>query len=97
MKRKRQLDRQEQDRTIDRLIKELEDLKRHGRDAIKETQAEKTFREGLYYRRIGKIASAQFYFDKVLQRWPASPRAVQAKEQRVHADPKPDDRTDEPS
>ncbi len=44
LKRKRQLDRQEQERTIDRLIKELEDLKSHDLDAIDETWAARTSR-----------------------------------------------------
>ncbi len=47
---------------------------------------------GMYYKRIGKAASAEFYFGKILQRWPDSPWAVKAKEQ-FQIEPKPADRT----
>jgi hypothetical protein len=33
----------------------------------------------MYYKRVGKVASAEFYFGKIPQRWPSSPWAVQAK------------------
>ena len=80
------LDRQEQDRIIDRLIKQLEDLKKSRLGMIDDAQAEKTFREGMYYRRVGKVASANFFFDKILRRWPDSPWAVKIREQRRRAD-----------
>ena len=51
----------------------------HTLDVINEAQAEKTYSEGLYYKRIGKVASAEFYFGKIPQRWPNSPWAVKAK------------------
>ncbi len=51
----------------------------HTLDVINEAQAEKTFQEGLYYKRINKVASAEFYFGKIPQRWPNSPWAVKAK------------------
>ena len=51
----------------------------HTLDVINEAQAEKTFTDGMYYKRIGKVASAEFYFGKIPQRWPNSPWAVKAK------------------
>jgi outer membrane protein assembly factor BamD (BamD/ComL family) len=51
----------------------------HTLDVINEAQAEKTFQDGMYYKRVGKVASAEFYFGKIPQRWPSSPWAVQAK------------------
>jgi hypothetical protein len=74
------------------LLGELEGLKDHALDKINDAEAEKTFTTGMYYKRIGKAASAEFYFGKILQRWPNSPWAVKAKAQ-FQADPKPADRT----
>jgi TolA-binding protein len=48
-------------------------------DHINEAQAEKTFRDGMYYKRAGKVASAEYYLGKIPQRWPSSPWAVKAK------------------
>jgi TolA-binding protein len=48
-------------------------------DHINEAQAEKTFKEGMYYKRIKKVASAEYYLGKIPQRWPKSPWAVKAK------------------
>src|SRR5262249_51491421 len=48
-------------------------------DHINDAQAEKTFRDGMYYKRIGKVPSAEFYLGKIPQRWPNSPWAVKAK------------------
>jgi TolA-binding protein len=48
-------------------------------DHINEAEAEKTFRDGMYYKRIGKVPSAEFYLGKIPQRWPNSPWAVKAK------------------
>ena len=45
----------------------------HTLDVINEAQAEKTFTDGMYYKRIGKVASAEFYFGKIPQRWPNRP------------------------
>ncbi len=64
----------------------------HDLDKINDAEAEKTFTTGMYYKRIGKAASAAFYFAKILQRWPNSPWAVKAKEQ-SQVEPKPADRT----
>ena len=33
----------------------------------------------MYYKTIGKVASAEYYFGKIPQRWPNSPWAVKAK------------------
>jgi hypothetical protein len=58
---------------IDGLIKELKDQKRHPVGMINETEAEKTFRTGMYYKRVGKVAASDFFFDKTVRRWPDSP------------------------
>src|SRR5262249_53924223 len=44
-------------------------------------EAERPSRVGDYYRRIGKVASAEYYFGKVRYRWPKSEWAVKAKTQ----------------
>ncbi len=74
------------------LLGELEVLKDHDHDKIDDAEAEKTFRVGVYYKRIGRAGSAKFYFGKILRRWPNSPWAVKARAQ-FQADPKPADRT----
>jgi TolA-binding protein len=51
----------------------------HTLDLVNDAQAEKTFSDGMYYKRIGKVASAEFYLGKIPQRWPNSPWAVKAK------------------
>jgi outer membrane protein assembly factor BamD (BamD/ComL family) len=51
----------------------------HTLDLINDQEAERTYRIGDYYRRIGKVASAEFYLGKIPQRWPSSPWAVKAK------------------
>ncbi len=71
---------------------ELEFLKDHDLDKINDAEAEKTFNVGIYYKRIGKSASAEFYFGKILQRWPNGLWAVKAKEQ-LQPNPKSADRT----
>jgi outer membrane protein assembly factor BamD (BamD/ComL family) len=48
-------------------------------DHINEAQAEKTFQTGMYYKKIKKVASAEYYLGKIPQRWPNSPWAVKAK------------------
>ena len=52
---------------------------------INNAEAEKTFRVAVYYKRVGKFASAEYYFSKVLQRWPDSPWAAKAKRERAQA------------
>ncbi len=51
----------------------------HTLDVINEAEAEKTFKHGAYYKKVGKVASAEYYFGKLPRRWPASPWAVKAK------------------
>ena len=68
-------------------------LKHPALDSAKSAEAEKTFAIGMYYKRIGKIAAAKFYFSKIAQRWPNSPWAAKAKAQQAQADSKPSDRT----
>ena len=51
----------------------------HTLDVINDQEAERTFKVGEYYKRTGKVASAEFYFGKIPQRWPGSPWAVKAK------------------
>jgi outer membrane protein assembly factor BamD (BamD/ComL family) len=48
-------------------------------DHINNAEAEKTYRDGMYYERIGKVTSAEYYLGKIPQRWPDSPWAVKAK------------------
>ncbi len=74
------------------LLGGLEILKDHDLDKINDAEAEKTFNVGIYYKRIGKTASAEFFFGKILQRWPNGPWAVKAKEQ-LQPNPKPANRT----
>jgi beta-lactamase regulating signal transducer with metallopeptidase domain len=52
---------------------------------INNAEAEKAFRVALYYKGVGKIVSAEYYFSKVLQRWPDSPWAAKAKLERAQA------------
>jgi hypothetical protein len=68
-------------------------LKHRALDKINDAEAEKTFTTARYYKRIGKVASAEFYFGKIAQRWPKSPWAAKAKAQQAQADSKPNDRT----
>jgi hypothetical protein len=68
-------------------------LKHPALDTINSAEAEKTFAIGMYYKRIGRIAAARFYFGKIAQRWPNSPWAAKAKAQQAQADSKPGDRT----
>jgi outer membrane protein TolC len=51
----------------------------HTLDLINDAEAEKTFKQGQYYKRVRKVASAEYYFGKIPQRWPNSPWAVKAK------------------
>jgi outer membrane protein assembly factor BamD (BamD/ComL family) len=48
-------------------------------DHINDAQAEKRFTTGMYYKRTGKVASAEYYLGMIPQRWPNSPWAVKAK------------------
>jgi hypothetical protein len=53
----------------------------HTLDLINDAEAERSYVIGDYYRRTGKVASAEFYFGKIRQRWPNSPWAAKAKTQ----------------
>jgi hypothetical protein len=47
----------------------------------------------MYYQRMGKRATAEFFVKKVLRQWPDSRWAIEAK-RALQADLKPADRTD---
>ncbi|MEJ7637240.1 MAG: outer membrane protein assembly factor BamD [Singulisphaera sp.] len=51
----------------------------HTLDLINDQKAERTFVTGDYYQRIGKVASAEFYFGTIAHRWPKSEWAAKAK------------------
>ena len=51
----------------------------HTLDLINDQKAERTFVTGDYYQRIGKVASAEFYFGMIAHRWPKSEWAAKAK------------------
>ena len=51
----------------------------HTLDLINDQKAERTFVTGDYYQRIGKVASAEFYFGTIVHRWPKSEWAAKAK------------------
>ncbi|MGO9601725.1 MAG: tetratricopeptide repeat protein [Isosphaeraceae bacterium] len=51
----------------------------HTLDVINAQEAERTFHVGAFYKRVGKVTSAEYYFGKIPQRWPNSPWAVKAK------------------
>ena len=51
----------------------------HILDTLNDQDAERTYKVGEFYRRTGRVASAEYYFGKIPQRWPKSPWAVKAK------------------
>jgi outer membrane protein assembly factor BamD (BamD/ComL family) len=51
----------------------------HTLDLINDQDAERTYKRGEYYKKVGKVTSAEYYFGKIPQRWPNSPWAVKAK------------------
>jgi outer membrane protein assembly factor BamD (BamD/ComL family) len=53
----------------------------HTLDLINDAQAERAYTVGDYYRRTGKVASAEHYFGMIPQKWPKSPWATKAKAQ----------------
>jgi hypothetical protein len=53
----------------------------HTLDLINDQEAERTFVVADYYRRTGKVASAEYYYGKIPRRWPKSPWAAKAKTQ----------------
>jgi outer membrane protein assembly factor BamD (BamD/ComL family) len=48
-------------------------------DHINEAEAEKNYTIGAYYKKIGRVQAAEFYFGKIPQKWPQSPWAKKAK------------------
>ena len=50
-------------------------------DLINAQDAERTYAIGAYYRRIGKVPAAEYYFGKIVRRWPKSPYADKSKKQ----------------
>lgn len=53
----------------------------HRLDLINDQEAERAFRLGSFYQRVSKAAAAEFYYGKVMARWPESPWAEKAKSQ----------------
>jgi TolA-binding protein len=51
----------------------------HTLDILNDQDAERAYKVGEFYRRTGRIASAEYYFGKIPQRWPKSPWATKAK------------------
>ncbi|WP_337174423.1 tetratricopeptide repeat protein [Paludisphaera sp.] len=51
----------------------------HTLDLINDQDAERTFNTGAYYKKIGQVPSAEYYFGKIPRRWADSPWAVKAK------------------
>ncbi len=51
----------------------------HTLDLINDAEAEKTFNAGEYYKRVRKVASAEYYFGKIPRRWPNTVWAEKAK------------------
>ncbi len=54
-------------------------------DVIGESEAEKTFRQGAYYKRVGKLASAEYFFGKVSRRLAGQPLGRQGEGRGVSA------------
>jgi outer membrane protein assembly factor BamD (BamD/ComL family) len=48
-------------------------------DHINEAEAEKAYTTGAYYKKIGRVQAAEYYFGKIPQKWPQSPWAQKAK------------------
>lgn len=53
----------------------------HTLDLINDATAERMYTIGDYYKRTGNIASAEYYFGMLPQKWPQSPWTVKAKTQ----------------
>jgi outer membrane protein assembly factor BamD (BamD/ComL family) len=58
---------------------QVEEKLYHTLDLINDQDAERTYKRGEYYKKVGKVTSAEYYFGKIPQRWPNSPWAVKAK------------------
>ncbi len=50
-------------------------------DLIADQEAERDYTVGSYYRRAGKVVSAEYYFGKIVAKWPKSEWAAKAKVQ----------------
>ena len=53
----------------------------HILDVINDQEAERAYVYGAYYKKTGKVASAEYMFGKIPQKWPKSPWAAKAKTQ----------------
>ena len=53
----------------------------HTLDLINDQEAERAFVVAAYYKKTGKVASAEYYYGKIPQKWPKSPWAAKAKVQ----------------
>jgi outer membrane protein assembly factor BamD (BamD/ComL family) len=51
----------------------------HTLDVINAQEAEKTYTVGMYYKHMGRVASAEYYLGEILHRWPDSEWALKAK------------------
>jgi outer membrane protein assembly factor BamD (BamD/ComL family) len=51
----------------------------HTLDLINDQEAERTYVVAAYYKKTGKVASAEYYYGKIPQKWPKSPWAAKAK------------------
>jgi outer membrane protein assembly factor BamD (BamD/ComL family) len=51
----------------------------HTLDVINDQEANKTYTIGMYYKRVGQVASAEYYLGKILHRWPTGEWAEKAK------------------
>jgi outer membrane protein assembly factor BamD (BamD/ComL family) len=51
----------------------------HTLDVINAQEAEKIYTVAMYYKRIGQVASAEYYLGKILHRWPETEWAHKAK------------------
>lgn len=51
----------------------------HTLDLINDQEAERAYLVGDYYKRTGKVASAEFYFGEIRHKWPKSEWAAKAK------------------
>jgi outer membrane protein assembly factor BamD (BamD/ComL family) len=51
----------------------------HTLDIINDQEAERAYVVASYYKKTGKVASAEYYYGKIPQKWPKSPWAAKAK------------------
>ncbi len=48
-------------------------------DIVNSQDAERAYAIAAYYKRVGKVPSAEYYYGKIVRRWPKSPFAAKAK------------------